>query len=252
MPNVADAKKLAIGDDRKCAILGSGELYCWGSSFTTGQTEGIVDLGGKKVTGAEMQWGSAFALAADGALFSWGSERYSLGRSTAVSPDLAPGPVVGLPPAYQMVASDDHVCAITFDGRLFCWGLANNGALGLGYVRHEFFPVEVLFDGAAYPSKVVAAQTHTCARMTDGTLTCWGGWNRQGQLGYAGTEGAYIPTEVTALTKKVVDVAVGEDSTCVVLEDGSVQCFGDNTAGQLGQSTRDSLRHPFPSTVAFP
>ena len=253
VPDVANAKKVAVGDSRKCAVLATGELHCWGFSYGTGQTDGVVDLGGTKAVETRSQRDSAFALAADGTLFSWGTERYSLGRSTAISPDLVPAPVSDLPPVFQLAASDSHVCAITTAGRLFCWGRGgDNGAPGLGYVRHEFFPVEVFFSGPIHPSKVVATLTHTCARMTDSTLTCWGGMNRQGQLGYASTDGAYIPTEVLTLTKKVIDVAIADDSTCVVLEDGSVQCFGDNTEGQLGQSTRDSFRHPFPSTVVFP
>ena len=253
VPDITNAKKVAVGDSRKCAVLATGELHCWGSNYATGQTDGIVDLGGKKAIDTRSQWGSAFALATDGTLLSWGTEAYSLGRSTAISPDLVPGPVFDLPPVLQFAASDSHVCALTTTGRLFCWGRGgDNGTLGLGYVRHEFFPVEVFFAGPVYPSKVVATLTHTCARMTDGTLTCWGGMNRQGQLGYAATEGAYIPTKVSVLTKKVVDVAIADDSTCVVLDDGSVHCFGDNTAGQLGLSTRDSFRHPFPSTVVFP
>jgi len=252
VPNVEHAKKLALGDDRKCAVLESGELYCWGDNYSTGFGEGIVAVGGQKAVSAALKFSNAFALGADGTLFSWGTSSYLLGRSSGTSPDRDPAPVLGLPPTLAFAASDSHACALTRDGRLFCWGRADYGALGLGYVRHEYFPVEVVFSGFAYPSKVVATQTHTCARMTDGKLTCWGGMNRQGQLGYSSTEGAYIPTEVSVLTKRVIDVAVADDSTCVVLEDGSVQCFGDNSVGQLGLSTRDTFRHPFPSTVTFP
>lgn len=251
VPSIANAKKLAIGDDRKCAVLASGELSCWGDSYTTGQGEATIDLGGQHAVAAEMQWASAFALGSQGTLFSWGSERYSLGRTTAISPDLTPAPVAGLPPVLQMSASDGHVCAISVDGRLFCWGRADSGALGLGYVRHEYHPVEVAFPGPAYPAKVVAADTHSCARMTDGSLTCWANLNWYGELGYPSATGVYVPTKVT-LAQDVVDLAIGYGSTCAVLVDGSVQCWGDNSAGQLGQSIRDSVRHPFPATVAFP
>jgi alpha-tubulin suppressor-like RCC1 family protein len=252
VPDISGAKKLAVGDDRKCALSSSGVVTCWGDSYSTGQGTATVALGTDVATAMRMQWGSAFVLGASGTLYSWGTERYSLGRSTAVSPDLTPAPVTDLPKVLQFTASDSHVCAVTLDGRLYCWGRADNGALGLGYVRHEFLPVEVAFPGPAYPAQVAAAQSHSCARMTDGTLTCWGNSNRTGELGYAANGGVYIPNEVVSLTKRVVDVALAESSTCVVLEDGSVQCFGDNTSGQLAQSTRDSFRHPTPTTVVFP
>lgn len=248
---VTGIERLAIGDDRKCAVRTGGELSCWGDSWTLGMGEATTTLG-EGVVAASLKWDTGFALGTKGTLFSWGSGRYMLGRTSALSPDLTPAPVLGLPPALQVAASDNHVCAITVDGRLYCWGRNDSGALGLGYVRTEASPVEVLFPGPAWPAQIAASQTHSCARMTDGTLTCWASGNRSGELGYPETNGVYIPTTVTAVKKKVVSVALGDASTCVLLEDGSVQCWGDNNSGQLGQSPRDAFRHPFPATVVFP
>lgn len=249
--SVGNVRSLAIGDDRKCAVLASGELACWGTSYSTGMGEETTNLG-EAVISASMQYSVGLALGAKGTLFSWGSDRYMLGRTSAISPDLTPAPVIGLPPALQMSASDYHVCAITADGRLFCWGRNDSGALGLGYVRTEWSPVEVVFPGPAWPAQIAAAQTHSCARMSDGTVTCWASNNRSGELGYPATQGVYIPTTVTSVKQEVVTVAVGDASTCALLKDGSVQCWGDNEVGQLGQSPRDSFRHPNPTTVVFP
>lgn len=252
VPDVTGAKKIVVGDDRRCAILTSGDLSCWGDNFATGSGPTTYEIPGEDVVAASSQFFSAFALGSKGTLLSWGAERYSLGRNTAVSPDLTPSPVLDLPPIMQYASSDNHVCALTPDGHLYCWGRADTGALGLGYVRHEFKPVEVAFPGPEWPAEIFVSQSHSCTRMTDGSLMCWASGNWFGELGYAATTGVYIPTTITSATKKVHSVALGLSSTCALYVDGSVQCWGDNNSGQLGQGTRDNFRHPTPTTVTFP
>lgn len=248
--NVAGAKKVS-NNDRRCAVLEDGTAWCWGSSYSLGFDEGSLSIPGDPLVDLRVQRESAFMLGESGALLSWGTQRESMGRGLVVSPDLTPSPVLDLPPVLQIAPTDDHICALAKDGRLFCWGRADSGGLGLGYVRHEFLPVEVQFPGPAVPSAIFASQTHSCARMTDGTLTCWAISNMFGELGYVDTAGVYIPTTVTSLTKKVASVALGQYSTCALLVDGSVQCFGANDSGQQALGTHDQARHPFPTTVVF-
>jgi alpha-tubulin suppressor-like RCC1 family protein len=254
VPNVASAKNVSAGPARACAVLESGDVWCWGDSSWVGNGAGLLDLGGNKaVSTCIRDWAPGFALAENGTLYSWGSTGEVLGRTSAISPDLTPAPVVGLPPILKVSSSNSHACALAKDGRLYCWGKGgDNGALGLGYFRHEFFPVEVLFDGPAWPTQIATAQSHSCARMSDGSLTCWSKYNIYGELGRQPDYGVFVPTKVEPLNKKVLEVAVGENSTCARLEDGSVQCWGANGSGQLGQGARDNSRHPAPVTVVFP
>jgi len=65
---------------------------------------------------------------------------------------------------------------------------------------------------------------HTCARLRDGGLECWGA-NAGGQLGDGTRRHRARPTLVAGLCG-VTDVSAGGESTCVVLEDGSVRCWG--------------------------
>jgi alpha-tubulin suppressor-like RCC1 family protein len=80
---------------------------------------------------------------------------------------------------------------------------------------------------------------HTCAWFENGTMRCWG-LGYKGELGYGavdrvGCDGAppYLLGSVAA-TGHVSHVAMGETSSCAVLDDGQAYCWGANDQGQLG------------------
>lgn len=88
-----------------------------------------------------------------------------------------------------------------------------------------------------------AAMYHTCAVMNGQHVKCWGD-NSDGQLGLgdtiprgyaAGQMGAALPEIDVGLGRTVVDVSVGRRTTCALLDDKTVKCWGDNTDGILGQ-----------------
>ncbi len=86
--------------------------------------------------------------------------------------------------------------------------------------------------------QVAAGGYHACALMAGGSVRCWGN-NTYGQLGNGTSDpgiDAVVPVEVTGLAG-VSAVAAGENHTCALLGDGSVWCWGANSAGQLGDGT---------------
>jgi len=91
--------------------------------------------------------------------------------------------------------------------------------------------------GVRYAVQLAGASYHTCATLNDHTAWCWGS-NASGQLGGGDTSIQLSPVAVTALGCNVASVAAGgpnQDSySCAVLLDGTVQCWGDNSHGQLG------------------
>ncbi|AKU99479.1 regulator of chromosome condensation, RCC1 [Labilithrix luteola] len=248
---VEGATRLAVGEDRSCAVLADGRLTCWGDSAATGKGSGVVSLGSEGAAGATMASTAAFAIGSAGTLYSWGSDPYMLGRESSLAADWTPLPVQGIGTVLQVAASDQHACALTADGHMYCWGRDDHGALGLGAIRNTPSPTEVLFAGTAWPAQIAAALTHSCVRMTNGDLNCWARTNTSGELGYSELTGVFIPTKV-GLTRQVAAVATGTGSTCALVVDGSVLCWGDNTYGQLGLGKRDASRHPEPTTVVFP
>lgn len=92
---------------------------------------------------------------------------------------------------------------------------------------------------------IAAGPYHACALRIDGTVWCWGE-NGNGQLGIGSTTDQNAPARVSGIEDAIAITAGGSDAggsnghTCALLRDSSVQCWGDNYAGQLGDdSTTD-------------
>ncbi|MBI5508645.1 MAG: hypothetical protein HY903_07820 [Deltaproteobacteria bacterium] len=90
---------------------------------------------------------------------------------------------------------------------------------------------------------------HVCALFGDGGVKCWG-LNDKGQLGQgdtatrgdaAGELGDRLWPISLGTGRTATAVAAGIFHTCVLLDDGSVKCWGGNTAGQLGQGNTRQL-----------
>jgi len=90
---------------------------------------------------------------------------------------------------------------------------------------------------------IYAGFRHTCALTTLGDLYCWGR-NKAGELGVGSVLGdmVAIPTKVAtsgpvkavALGGASVDPPVEYAHTCAIIADGTAQCWGSNTSGELG------------------
>lgn len=89
--------------------------------------------------------------------------------------------------------------------------------------------------GSFLASSVSAGDYHACARVPDGTVSCWG-LNSSGQLGNSSSVNALNPVSVEGITT-ATQVSAGGRHTCALLSDGTVRCWGDNSFGQLGNST---------------
>jgi alpha-tubulin suppressor-like RCC1 family protein len=113
------------------------------------------------------------------------------------------------------------------------------------------------YEGAGVcPAYVVAADTHTCLRKTNGSLYCWGD-NRFGQLGTGDKVMRSAPTRIDfgglGVAKVLLPSGAGEISsdltvfTCAITTDDNLYCWGDNRFGQLG--TGDTTSTPKPALV---
>ena len=95
-----------------------------------------------------------------------------------------------------------------------------------------------------------AGSDHTCAILKDGALKCWGR-NHVGQLGLGNTTnrgdkpgqmGDTLPA--VNLGQGTNSIGLGGNYSCAVVEDGSVRCWGNNEAGELGLGTTTNALAP--------
>jgi len=158
---------------------------------------------------------------------------------------LKPVAVSGLSSGVAAVAAgSNHTCALLTTGGAKCWGYNRYGQLGNGTATGATEPNPTPVDVSGLQSGVVAIAAggaHTCALLDTGGVKCWG-WNRRGQIGDGQDCSTsqcrrLVPTDVTGLSSGVVAIAAGVYHNCALLSTGSVKCWGQNDAGQLGAST---------------
>ena len=82
------------------------------------------------------------------------------------------------------------------------------GQLGDGTTDDHGTPVAI--PGLVGVLEVTTGAFHTCARLADGSVRCWG-WNASGQVGNGTTDLQSIPSPVTGLSRAVA-LAAGRSS----------------------------------------
>lgn len=156
-----------------------------------------------------------------------------------------------------MDVGDFHGCVVRTDGKLFCWGANGAGQLGTGNTTQQISlgsasAVDFGSGVAAriVPVEVAAGGNHTCARLSDGKVFCWGN-NSSGEVGQSSGSSFTSPQAVT-FGSGVVARAIGAGFThsCAVLGDGTVRCWGGNAAGQLGDGTTNGSSTPVQVTTS--
>jgi alpha-tubulin suppressor-like RCC1 family protein len=207
-------KQVSAGQEFSCALQNSGVVYCWGMS-------GHGELGP-------------------------GSPLGTNGHSSS------PIQVTGFNGTVTAISSGDYfTCALLSNGQVWCWGGTNGISFG-GSPR----PVGGTWTAPA--TSISAKGSHACATLSDGSVKCWGdNWNYQLGLDANALTTKIGSTDETsdtiALTvpgvNNAVSVAAGRNHSCAVLREyvyyywrGSfvewqsspVQCWGDDSWGQLG------------------
>lgn len=129
-----------------------------------------------------------------------------------------------------LVLGAAHSCALASDGRAFCWGDNQAGALGVGDATDRNAPTPVAFPGTFV--SLAAGPGHTCGIEPEGALWCWGA-NEAGQLGREGGPYEVAPGPVLPGTR-FLDVAAGGDHTCALTDQGRPLCWGAGASSAGG------------------
>ena len=133
----------------------------------------------------------------------------------------------------QLAVGDAHTCALLVNGDVICWGDNEYYQLGDEFAqkRNVTSPSRVNLKGPAH--KIAAAGYHTCAVLEDTSVYCWGEGG-DGQLGDGQYVDRFTPVRAQISSVGAKDVATSYYTSCAVLLDGTVQCWGYNGYGDLG------------------
>jgi alpha-tubulin suppressor-like RCC1 family protein len=241
---------ITAGGDHACALASNGQVSCWGDNYsgqvgngTTTNATTPVTVGG--IAAAAVAAGGAHTCAIvppDNNVMCWGSNAYGqLGIGTTTDSH-SPVSINNFAAATQLALGFLHTCALRADGSLFCWGYNGDGELGIGNTANSLTPVHVPLTNV---QQVVATIYGTCARRTDGTVWCWG-WDWNGEVGDGIGRGAVAsPVQVLGLPPSA-SIAGGNSNVCSIGTDSSIWCWGDNSAGQIGNGTMSDAFVPVP------
>jgi alpha-tubulin suppressor-like RCC1 family protein len=201
-------RSIGAGTMHACDIASGGIVWCWG------------------LNGAEGRIGSD-----------------QLGSSSMSS---TPVKVPGNLRFTQLATFGRHTCALTSEGKAYCWGYNGWGALGGNTnVGQSYTPVAVA--GNLTFRSITAGSDHACAITLDNIAYCWGN-NDWRQLGTGTSTPASSPVNVTGGVA-FASISAGSGFTCGVAQlNGVAYCWGANSIGQTGDGQKINYGNVFVST----
>jgi alpha-tubulin suppressor-like RCC1 family protein len=225
---------IAASWSQTCALTAEGSVKCWGrESQSPVEVAGLGDGAQAIAVGSD----HACAVTAAGGVKCWGANYVGQLGNGGDEAQITPVDVSGLDSGVQALAAGTaHTCALSADG-IFCWGANHEGQLGDGSTVNRLRPVAVAgLEGNV--RAIVAGDSHTCALLVDGSVKCWGS-NTGGQLGIDSRLNRPKPVDVPDLAG-VQQIVAGAMHNCALAADESgqsVQCWGTNYSGELGDGS---------------
>lgn len=155
VPGISGVVDYAATAFASCAVLASGQVYCWGqrdgvlehnvrpptSTWVPERVDGIDDA-------VSIGLGNRLAcvLTREHRVRCWGRvdwNRPEAGVSTE-APTRPPGPAMDLPPVREIAVGGRHTCALTMADEVYCWGSNDSAQLGIrGFGSNSNTPLRV-------------------------------------------------------------------------------------------------------------
>jgi alpha-tubulin suppressor-like RCC1 family protein len=234
-----------------------GSVQCWGYNYNSQLGDGTTTNSPIAVTASEItnavaiSTGSTFscALLSDGSIKCWGNNYYGqLGDGTTTN-QTTPATVSNVTSAVAISSGPDFSCALLSNGSMKCWGSNYSGQLGDGTTTNRSTPVPVsnITNAVAIAAGGINWVQHSCAVLSTGAVQCWG------------DKGDYkpnlVPVAVPGISSATAVAVSGltgggtgwQIHACALLSDRTVQCWGQNESGELGNGT--TLTSSVPVTV---
>ena len=234
-----------------------GGIYICGYSNSTlflGQTEstkGVTYLGQKnaiKITGG---YYNAGLITASGKAIAWGQNDYgAFGNGTTSNNETLIGENIN---DFKLAAYGSVI--LRENGKAYITGYNGNGQLGIGNTTTQTKFTEISIDTKAKIKYVTTGGNNSAVMTSDGKVYVTG-YNAKGHLSNGTTTNStkFIPllnndnTEVTdalVMPEKILDsdTAYYPSVFSIIRKDGTVWSAGNNTYGQLGNSTNINSKY---------
>ena len=225
---VTQATDIAVGGSFSCAAQGDGQVLCWGKndSGQTGSPGPRVDrVRGLDEPAIRVANGTpSCAVLESGTIKCWGQW---LDYDTDVdSMDLLMRTVDGLNgPAVDVEIGDGFACALLESGTVQCWGSNEFGGLANPSLESSTVPMNI--DLTSPADTLSVGSVHACAILQGGSVQCWGDdiFNQLGDDADMRVARGVV-TDVVDLRAAALQISAGYSSTCALLADTTVQCWG--------------------------
>lgn len=211
-------------------------------------------------------WYHACVVIGDGSVKCWGlnnSGQLGNGLTSGSDQNTVPQTVLNMTDVKSVHLAGETSCALKADGTVWCWGDATSGIFGIAKADYDQYTDNCTFTddisignldtlrchtplqvaGLTGVTSLSVSFTHSCA-VSAGVLKCWG-YDNFGQLGRGVAEETgtvlHTPSPATALGEiNPVEVAAGQDSTCILDSAAKVWCWGSDAWGTLGVGSSQS------------
>lgn len=235
---VTGAAEIVGGKGFFCAIVGDGQVVCWGSNTSAqlGQSKWgpkEFDPSPRRVEGLEdvvqLAAGNAHvcALMSGGAVAYWGHGGMGqLGDGFKGTASGSPVAINGLTDVKRLFAGQSATCALTGGGQLHCWGDNNNGLLGDGSSSARSGAYQISALSAVKSSGLTISSG--CALLGAGSVWCWG------RKAFHVESEKVVPPVQHHADANSTNLAAGDAHYCTWREDGVPSCWGRNRTNQLG------------------
>jgi alpha-tubulin suppressor-like RCC1 family protein len=253
VPGLSDVSAIAAGNSDGYALLSNGKVMAWGWN-----RDGEVGLGFDskpsicpcvtvptlipRLSGVQSIVAGeyhALVLLKSGRVKAWGNNtggEVGIGRRVITVDHPTRVAVQGVA---DLAAGGGASYALLTNGSVMAWGSGaqlGNGQFYSSSQQNQYSPVLIQGLTGLGVSSIAAGSGETFALLSNGNVMAWGG-NVSGQLGLRSTESQIdVPTVVPGLSD-IVAVSGGSGFGLALNADGNVWAWGDNSDGQLGEST---------------
>jgi alpha-tubulin suppressor-like RCC1 family protein len=151
----------------------------------------------------------------------------------------------------DIISGDEHTCALTESGSVYCWGGNNYGQVGNGSTEFVPEPVKIINTGVA---SISVGPYNTCAILEDtGEIMCWGySISNDGNV-EACLSPSFVVDENEDNITDMAFIGQGNGHYCALNEVGKLFCWGFNSFGELATPVGDDFPfyYPYPKQVDY-